>query len=56
MEKDNIEIEPAKKNLLSHVLGRVVATEPIDLDNMRQVTQKQVAQMIYEEDKLKTKE
>lgn len=47
MEKDEIKIEPVKKNLLSHVIGRVVVSEPIDLEYMREVTQKQVAQTIY---------
>lgn len=50
VEKDTIKIEPVKKNLLSHVIGRVVVSEPIDLEHMRKVTQKQVAQTIYREE------
>ncbi|NRD78559.1 hypothetical protein HPT25_14440 [Bacillus sp. BRMEA1] len=47
MEKDTIKIEPAKKNLKNQVIGRLVVTEPIDLDHIRQVTQNQVAETIY---------
>jgi AbrB family looped-hinge helix DNA binding protein len=50
VEKDTIKIEPIKKNLLSHVIGRVVVNEPIDLEHMRQITQKQIAQTIYREE------
>lgn len=50
VEKDTIKIEPVKKNLLSHVIGRVVVSEPIDLEHMRKVTQRQAAQTIYREE------
>ncbi|WP_066296943.1 AbrB/MazE/SpoVT family DNA-binding domain-containing protein [Bacillus sp. FJAT-29937] len=50
VDEDTIKIEPVKKNLLSHVIGRVVASEPMDLEHMRQVTQKQAAQTIDREE------
>ena len=50
IEEDNVKIEPIKRKLLSNAIGRVTASKPIDLDEIREIAQKQAAEEIFSEE------
>lgn len=47
---DNVKIEPVKRKLLSNAIGRISASEPIDLEKIRKTVQEQAAKEIYSEE------
>ncbi|WP_059103171.1 AbrB/MazE/SpoVT family DNA-binding domain-containing protein [Shouchella shacheensis] len=50
ISEDNIKIEPIKKKLLSNAIGRITATEPIDLQKMRGIVQEKIAKELFSEE------
>jgi len=49
-EDNNVKIEPIQKKLLSNAIGRVSASEPIDLEKIRNVVHEEAAKEIYSEE------
>jgi antitoxin PrlF len=47
IDDDIVKIEPIKKKLLSNVIGRITAKEPIDLEKMRELAQEQASREIF---------
>jgi antitoxin PrlF len=47
---DNVKMEPVKKKLLSNAIGKVWANEPIDLEKMREMTQREASKEILSEE------
>ena len=50
IEEDNVRIEPIKRKLLSNAIGRVTASKPIDLDEIREIAQKRATEEIFSEE------
>ena len=48
--EDNEKIESVKRKLLSNSIGRITSIMPIDIEEMRKITQDQASKEIHSED------
>lgn len=45
--EDEVKIEPMKRKLLSDAVWKMTASEPIDLEKIREITQERASKEIY---------
>lgn len=50
INNDSINLKPIKKKKLSEIMGKIKIEEPIDIEKMREVAQKDFAEKFYRED------